>query len=296
MWTAPVDDGGVSILDYTVTVTAPGGGEATGVTGDASREVDGDTTAFGFTGLTNGTEYEFTVAATNLVGTGDPSDPATATPDGDAPSPSLNSLSTWRLTNSVPVEWSATDANSGVASYDVGRQGAAYNASLGSWNAWKTDTASTSSTYNGSFGSTYCFRARATDNADNTSAFTPSKCTAIPMTASQFGGSGWSSNKSSDAFAGKYRKATKAGASLSKSGIKAKRVALIVTKCSKCGKVKVYWNGVYRKTVDLRASPTRRKQTVSVLSFSKVSTGTLKLVVATVGKPVPIEGVGVTKL
>ena len=83
---------------------------------------------------------------------------------------------------------------------------------------------------------------------------------------------------------------------MTRSGVKAKSVALVVTKCKACGSVKVYWNGVYKKTITLTASSTKRKQVVSLLSFGSVTSGTLKLVVASSGKTVSIEGLGVSKV
>lgn len=56
-WTAPTDDGGAPITGYTVTGD-PGG----------SCSVAGTVTACTITGLTNGTEYTFTVVATNVAG------------------------------------------------------------------------------------------------------------------------------------------------------------------------------------------------------------------------------------
>jgi hypothetical protein len=57
-FTAPVSDGGSAITSYTVT-SSPGSVTATGSTSPIT-----------VTGLTNGTSYTFTVAATNAVGTG----------------------------------------------------------------------------------------------------------------------------------------------------------------------------------------------------------------------------------
>jgi hypothetical protein len=61
-WTPPPDDGGSPIIGYTVTGD-PGG----------SCSVDGDVTECTITGLTNGTEYSFTVIATNAQGDSLPS-------------------------------------------------------------------------------------------------------------------------------------------------------------------------------------------------------------------------------
>jgi hypothetical protein len=70
----------------------------------------------------------------------------------------------------------------------------------------------------------------------------------------------------------------------------------VATKCASCGTVKVYWNGTYKKSINLAASSTKRKQVVSLLSFGSVTSGTLKLVVASSGKIVSIEGLGISKV
>jgi hypothetical protein len=64
-WSVPADNGS-PITSYTVTA-APGGRSVT---------VPGDTTSATITGLTNGTAYAFTVAATNAVGTSSASAPS----------------------------------------------------------------------------------------------------------------------------------------------------------------------------------------------------------------------------
>lgn len=64
-WTAPTDTGGSPITGYTIT------GQP-----DGSCSVAGDITECTITGLTNGTEYTFTVIATNAVGDSLPSAPS----------------------------------------------------------------------------------------------------------------------------------------------------------------------------------------------------------------------------
>ncbi len=67
VFVAPLDDGGSPILGYTVT-SSPAGGI------DSNAGQPGLTHAI--TNLANGTEYTFTVTATNAAGTGDPSAPS----------------------------------------------------------------------------------------------------------------------------------------------------------------------------------------------------------------------------
>ena len=74
-WKAPATDGGSSILNYVITAYV-------GATAKMRAEV-GDVLADTITGLTNGTAYTFTVAATNSVGAGKASSHSPlVTPDG----------------------------------------------------------------------------------------------------------------------------------------------------------------------------------------------------------------------
>jgi trimeric autotransporter adhesin len=66
----PASDGGSAIITYTATCSDANGSVV--ANGSASPVV--------VTGLTNGTEYRCTVAATNSVGTGEPSEAVTAMP------------------------------------------------------------------------------------------------------------------------------------------------------------------------------------------------------------------------
>jgi outer membrane protein assembly factor BamB len=67
-WTAPADDGGAAIIAYTVT-SDPDAKTCAWTSGPLSCTV---------TGLTNGTPYTFTVAATTAVGTGPASSPSSS--------------------------------------------------------------------------------------------------------------------------------------------------------------------------------------------------------------------------
>ena len=69
-WHAPGNDGGATIGNYAVTVHDNAGSTATGVTGQQTRMVGAPATGFTFLGLTDGTDYRFTVAAINSQGTG----------------------------------------------------------------------------------------------------------------------------------------------------------------------------------------------------------------------------------
>jgi plastocyanin len=109
-WQAPFD-GGSPISQYTVT-SSPGGVTAT---------VNGSTLTASVTGLTNGTQYTFTVTATNGVGTGPASAPSNpVTPSITAPGAPQN-VTAAPHDSSATVTWQApaSDGGSPITSYTV---------------------------------------------------------------------------------------------------------------------------------------------------------------------------------
>lgn len=60
----------------------------------------------------------------------------------------------------IPVEWSGSDQDSGVAGYDV-----QVKVDDGGWTSWLTVTTATEAVYSGELGHQYTFRVRATDRA-----------------------------------------------------------------------------------------------------------------------------------
>jgi hypothetical protein len=73
-WSSPSSDGGSAVLSYTVTCSPSGSVTVTTMSATIS-------------GLTNGTTYSCTVAATNAAGTGQPSSSAKVTPSLSVPPP-----------------------------------------------------------------------------------------------------------------------------------------------------------------------------------------------------------------
>jgi hypothetical protein len=121
-WTAPSvrTDGtpgnnGSQIASYTITASPTPGGNpnASAQTATVSDPNNGTVT-----GLYNGTTYNITVAATNAVGTSDPSSAIAFTPAG-VPFPPTNVTASAGDTMAV-VSWTSSDPNgSPVTSYDV---------------------------------------------------------------------------------------------------------------------------------------------------------------------------------
>ena len=92
-WAAPVSDGGTAITSYTVTSNA-GGNACTWASGPLVCVVSG---------LTSGTSYTFTVTATNVVGTGPPSDASNAVVPTPVPSSFFHGVAPVRVLDSRPA-------------------------------------------------------------------------------------------------------------------------------------------------------------------------------------------------
>ena len=115
-WIAPNPNGGTAITGYTVT-SSP----TTSNSANTSQPADANATSLQFIGLTNGTSYTFTVTATNLKGTSQPSTASTSvTPIQSTPS-APRSVSAIADNGSARVSWLAplSPGNGEVRGYDI---------------------------------------------------------------------------------------------------------------------------------------------------------------------------------
>jgi hypothetical protein len=246
-------------------------------------------------GLANGTPYRFVV--TYETGNGywvssAPSDPVTPLAP---PTTSVTPLSVYRSTQSIAVAWRGSDHGGPVDSFDVRYRYAPWSAAFGGYTTWKASTTATSATLTGGAGRTYCFSARSRVGA-RTGSWSAETCTAVPLDDPKLSRSGgWTAITGTAYYRSTAVRASRTGSSVSRSGIEARRIALVVSTCPTCGSVKVYWNGTYKKTISLKSTTTRHKVVVSALSFSAVRTGTLKLVIASSSKRVLVDGVAVSR-
>jgi uncharacterized delta-60 repeat protein len=190
--------------------------------------------------------------------------------------------------------WAASDDNTGIAAYDVRVRRAAYNA--GTYGAWSTLKSQSINPYGAatfSPGYTYCLADRGRDYAGNVGSYSSPSCVAFPVddrTSSVHGS--WTSGAGSSYYKSTYRSSTTAGASLTLPVV-FRRVALLVTTCSSCGKVRVYLGSTLLNTINTYASSTHHKVLIAVTSSTTTRTGTLKLVQDSAGKKLIIDGVAV---
>lgn len=263
--------------------------------GDAVVSWDGRD-SHGFT-VASGT-YSWTVNAANLDGTmlnydgsstAVTGNIAVTNPDVTAPSVTLRSAgSLTNLSKSIPVRWSATDAGSGVASYDVRYRRAAWNGGFGSYAMWKSGTTATSATLTGSPGYEYCFSVRARDHAGNVSGWTAQKCAAIPLDdRSLSASSGWKNITGSAFYLGTARQTAKKGVTLTRKGAIAGRAVLILDRGKNFGSIAVLYNGKVVKTFSLSYTKT---QTKYQLALPKITKGTTVVIKTTSTRVVEVDG------
>jgi hypothetical protein len=196
----------------------------------------------------------------------------------------------FQLSTTLTPSYTATDAGTGVASYDVAYRVASWNGGYGAY------TALTTQHLTGSPGHEYCFHVRAYDYAGNVSAWTPDKCTSIPLDDRSLATatSGWTRLASTADFARTVSKTTTNGAKLQLANAQVARIALVVTTCSTCGSVAIYLGSTLWKTVSTTTSATHYQVIELPGSFSE-RTATVVLKDVTAGKQVLIDGLGIAR-
>lgn len=203
----------------------------------------------------------------------------------------------FRTASPFTVSWTgATDSGSGIKSYMAYASRAPFNGPFGAPAVFKTTLGPGSGSFQAKPGNTYCFTVRANDNAGNVSAASAQKCSAMPIDDPSLSGAGWTRAKGQAGFyQGTYASSLAKGATLTRTGVQAKRLALVATKCPTCGAVEVRMGGTLLKKVSLAAATTQKKQLIPLASFPGVVAGTVTITVATSGKPVFIDGLGVSR-
>jgi hypothetical protein len=289
-WTAPVTDGGSRITRYTAT-SSPDGATCS-ASGVLSCTVPG---------LANGTAYTFTVTATNAAGTGPASAVSAAVvPNVSVPVPpttTITALPTWLAATAVPLRWNAVAGTSPVASHDVRYRRASWNGSFGSYRTWRSRTTATSGTFQGSPGSTYCFSVQARDTKEALSGWTAETCTAVPLDDRSLTRRGrWATGTSSSFYRSTWLRSYTYGAKVSRTGVVARRIAIVATTCRTCGKVRVYWGSTLLRTVSLYSAKTVHRKLITVATFSGARRGTLSIKVYSSGKKVIIDGIAIRRL
>jgi hypothetical protein len=212
------------------------------------------------------------------------------------PTASRATLPTWLSTGAVPLRWSARPALAPVTSYDVRYRRARWNGGFGSLVTWLSATAVKSATFSAWKGYTYCFSVRAHDADGRISLWTSETCTAIPVDDRSLTRSGsWIAGTGTAYYRSTYLRSSSYGARLSRTGVVAKRIALLATLCATCGSVKVYWGSTLLKTISLYSSTTLNRKLITVATFTSARSGTLSIKISSTRKKVIVDGVAIRR-
>lgn len=215
-------------------------------------------------------------------------------PDQVAPTTSTTGpASRVTLGATTRVSWSSADTGgAGWASQDVRWTSASSTSGFGSWQApVSTQRLLTTSRDlpRPSLGWTTCFATRARDAAGNLSGWTPSRCTTTPLDDRALTAStGWTRASSSGWLQGTSTVTTRLGATLRVLDRQASRLHLVAQRCSSCGKVAVYVNGVRLADVNLYAT-TSYRAVIALPTFS-LRTADVTIKVLTSGRTVRVDG------
>lgn len=196
------------------------------------------------------------------------------------------------LTASLNYSFGADD-DYGVASYDVAVRSAPRGKPLGSWQTRWVSTRRSSVSVDARHGTQRCFRFRARDVAGNISAWSPARCSTLPVDDREFSRHGRVSSGGLDiAIGGTYSELRSRGASVTLAGQTGRTVALWVIAGPYQGPVDVYADGRRLGRVGLIADWQRRS--VVTLRAARPWSGPVR-VVAVSGKPARIDAIAVIR-
>ena len=213
--------------------------------------------------LADGT-YTVAVSARNAVGTGTATTSDPVTIDTVLPTTTV-SVPPVTLSGAVTTTVSSSEPGTRTLRYRVAR----YDGLFGAYRTLPGTQVTVRP------GWTYCFSGRTTDDAGNVGPWSAEDCTAAPLDDRSLSASaGWSRATSAKHYLGTYTATLTKGATLTKTGVRARRLALVATTCAACGKAGVYLDGVLVKTVSLYSATTKYQQVVSV-DLGRVRAGTV---------------------
>jgi hypothetical protein len=105
----------------------------------------------------------------------------------------------------------------------------------------------------------------------------------------------WSAGTGSAYYRSTYLRSYSYGAKLVRSGVVARRIAIVATTCPSCGSVKVYWGSTLLRTIRLTSTTTVNRRLISVTTFTSARRGTLTIKVSSSSRKVVIDGIAIRR-
>jgi hypothetical protein len=213
------------------------------------------------------------------------------------PALGLANLPAFTQARSVRLTYAAVDNRTGVKNYDVRWRVGSFKKAYGDWHRpkkWQHTKKTSRLLDDMRRGRTYCFSVRVRDRAGNRSAWTDPLCTARMLDDRAMTEKGrWAQPGGRAGFYnGTFSRSSQRGATLKKRGTFT-RIAVTAVTCPTCGKVQVRVGKDVVKTIQLDRRRTGTKTWVSKVRESDRKT--VRLVVASRGKPVVIDSFGLVR-
>jgi lysozyme len=197
------------------------------------------------------------------------------------------------LMQRINVAWTAIEQG---AIYDARYRSAAKNGGFGNHISLADGSTDTAARVDTVTGTTYCFSARATDQAGNTSGWSPERCTIAPLDDRDLKATGLWYRRQGQAFYRRTFSTTKqSNAALVARRVRVRDIYVVAQTCPGCGRVAVLFNGTRVATIHLGSSHIRSKRVIHAGGFGSLRRGTVKLVVLSSGSPVNIDGLALSR-
>lgn len=270
---APAADNGAAVTAYTVTA----------VQNNAQVTVPGDATSAVVPGLESGSSYTFVVEAANRIGVGP--DSVESNPVVPIAIPPQTTITTGPAANGFVASGEAT------VGYTSSAPGSSFACSLdGLAVPCGTSAVRLTSLTQG----THEFTATARDEAGDADPSPATRSWTVPLDSTKLRHTpSWSLQARRGYYMGSYAVASNRHAVLSRTVSGMRSVALVATTGPGAGVVKVFLGSTLLKRMDLAAPVVTRTQVLPVARFGTGQSGKVRIVVASAGKPVRVEGLGV---
>jgi hypothetical protein len=228
-----------------------------------------------------GGRHTIAAAVTDPAGNTSPAASVSWTVDAAAPSVSLTPPTSPVLGAALTLRWTGTDTGgAGVDSYDVRVR---YASPYGAFTAYSQPAAwqglrTSALNLKLSQGYTYCYAVRARDKVGNLGGWSTERCATSVLDDRALSVSTGVVRGTSTAYTyGTYSRATATARAFVRTGIQARRLAVVVTTCATCGSIDVTHAGVYLGRISLTSTTTRVKQVRWLPLQSTTRTGTVTL-------------------
>jgi CSLREA domain-containing protein len=206
--------------------------------------------------------------------------------------------SPFSLKRRIKVEWDEPADPTGISFFEVRATNSPYKkAGFSSGELEEFPSTQATTTYRSDPGRDHCFEVRFRNGDLRPSGFGSKACTALPIDDRALSQDGpWRQKRSRGTYLNTYSQSKERGATLEARGAKGiETVALVASKCPGCGKVVVTHGGDVLKRVGLNADSVQKRRLIPIETFANPQGGTFGVTVKSDGKPVRVEGLGLSK-